>query len=87
MTRERDAKDRRVVYACLTERGAEVAETVAVAHFANEERMLAELSDAERRRLGELLGKLERSLETAERTPPDRAALMASVRRDPMHNP
>lgn len=85
--RERDAQDRRVVYACLTERGVEVADVVAVAHFANEERMLAELSDAERRRLSQLLGKLERSLETAEQTPPDRAALTASVRQDQAHNP
>ncbi|MFD5064229.1 MarR family winged helix-turn-helix transcriptional regulator [Streptomyces sp. NPDC058394] len=71
VTRERDPGDRRVVYARLTDRGIEIADVVAVAHFANEERMLAELTGAERRQLGRLLGKLERSLETAERTPPD----------------
>ncbi|MGW2063132.1 MarR family transcriptional regulator [Streptomyces sp. AM2-3-1] len=71
VTRERDPDDRRVVYAQLTDRGIEIADVVAVAHFANEERMLAELTGAERRQLGRLLGKLERSLETAERTPPD----------------
>ncbi|MFD8689734.1 MarR family winged helix-turn-helix transcriptional regulator [Streptomyces sp. NPDC059651] len=87
VTRERDEADRRIVYARLTERGTEIADVVAVAHFANEERMLAELSGAERHRLGLLLGKLERSLETAERTPPDRAALAASIRRDPPHHP
>ncbi|MFC8263573.1 MarR family winged helix-turn-helix transcriptional regulator [Streptomyces sp. NPDC057291] len=71
VTRERDPGDRRVVYARLTDRGIEIAGVVAVAHFANEERMLAELTGAERTQLGRLLGKLERSLETAERTPPD----------------
>ncbi|WP_406322672.1 MarR family winged helix-turn-helix transcriptional regulator [Streptomyces sp. NBC_01637] len=71
VTRERDPGDRRVVYARLTDRGIEIADVVAVAHFANEERMLAELTGAERRQLGRLLGKLERSLETAERTPSD----------------
>lgn len=81
VTRERDAGDRRIVYARLTARGVEIAEVVAAAHFANEERMLAELSEEERRRLGRLLGKLERSLETAGQTPPDRVALGASVPR------
>lgn len=87
VTRERDAQDRRVVYACLTERGAEVADVVAVAHFANEERMLSELSAPERRTLARLLSKLERSLETAEQAPPARAALSASVPRDSTQSP
>ncbi|MFC9626000.1 hypothetical protein ACFTXM_40600 [Streptomyces sp. NPDC056930] len=82
MTREHDPDDRRVVYARLTGRGIEIADVVAVAHFANEQRMPAELSESERRRLGRLLGKLERSLETAERTPPDPEALTAAARRD-----
>jgi DNA-binding MarR family transcriptional regulator len=69
VVRERDAEDRRVVYARLTDKGLEVADTVAHAHFANEARMLDGLTDAERRQLGRLLSKLERSLEKAERTP------------------
>ncbi|WP_346771922.1 MarR family transcriptional regulator [Streptomyces sp. JH14] len=80
VTRERDPGDRRVVHARLTDRGIEIADVVAVAHFANEERMLAELTEAERRQLGRLLGKLERSLETAERTPPDPGAAAVAVR-------
>ncbi|MFI6729694.1 MarR family transcriptional regulator [Streptomyces sp. R-74717] len=82
VTRERDLDDRRVVHARLTERGIEIADVVAVAHFANEQRMLAELSESECRQLGRLLGKLERSLETAERTPPDPEALKAATRKD-----
>ncbi|MER5279738.1 MarR family transcriptional regulator [Streptomyces sp. NPDC002809] len=87
VTRERDTTDRRIVYARLTERGTEIADVVAVAHFANEERMLAELSATDRRSLSLLLGKLERSLETAEQTPPDRAALNAPIRRDVTPDP
>lgn len=70
VARERDPDDRRVVYARLTEKGLEVVDTVAEAHFANENRMLAGLSETERRQLGRLLSKLERSLEEAERTAP-----------------
>ncbi|MCO5972228.1 MarR family winged helix-turn-helix transcriptional regulator [Actinoallomurus soli] len=69
--RERDPDDRRVVYARLTDRGLEAINTVAAAHFANEKRMLAGLTDAEQRQLGRLLRKLERSLELAEQTPPE----------------
>ncbi|MEV8634098.1 MarR family transcriptional regulator [Streptosporangium sp. NPDC051023] len=67
VVRERDADDRRVVYARLTDRGLDLVERVAEAHFANERGMLEGLSEAERQRLGRLLSKLERSLENAER--------------------
>lgn len=70
VARERDPDDRRVVYARLTDKGFEVVNTVAAAHFANEHRMLEGLSGAERRQLGRLLSKLERSLERAEQTTP-----------------
>lgn len=65
VTRERDPDDRRVVYACLTEKGLEVTRAVADDHFANELRMLAGLTGAERQQLARLLGKLERSLDAA----------------------
>lgn len=62
-TRERDPADRRVVYAQLTDKGLVVVEETARAHFANEAKMLAGLSDPERRQLSVLLRKLEHSLE------------------------
>lgn len=68
VARQRDSDDRRVVYAQLTDKGLEVINTVAEAHFTNEDRMLAGLTAAERRQLGWLLSKLERSLEHAERS-------------------
>ncbi|WP_285580427.1 MarR family winged helix-turn-helix transcriptional regulator [Actinoallomurus iriomotensis] len=74
VTRERDSDDRRVVFAQLTDKGLDVVNTVAKAHFANEDRMLAGLNEAERRQLGLLLSKLERSLEHAEQNPPAAAA-------------
>ncbi|MFF5264014.1 MarR family winged helix-turn-helix transcriptional regulator [Actinomadura viridis] len=66
IVRERDPHDRRVVYARLTEKGLELTNAVVTEHFANERRMLAGLSEAERHRLARLLGLLERSLEQAE---------------------
>jgi DNA-binding MarR family transcriptional regulator len=67
ITRERDTADRRVVYAQLTEAGLELVNQVVREHFANEVRMLSGLTGAERQQLAGLLGKLERSLEAAER--------------------
>lgn len=61
--RERDAQDRRIVYAQLTDAGLRVVDETARAHFANEARMLAELSPEERRQLAVLLRKLEHSLD------------------------
>lgn len=66
ITRERDADDRRVVYAQLTEVGLKLINDVAREHFTNELRMLAGLSGSERAQLAGLLSKLERSLEAAE---------------------
>lgn len=68
VTRVRDTEDRRVVYAQLTDKGLQVIEDAAVAHFANESRMLAGLSEAERDRLAGLLRKLEHSIESSEST-------------------
>ncbi|MFC9977289.1 MarR family winged helix-turn-helix transcriptional regulator [Spirillospora sp. NPDC127200] len=71
ITRERDPQDRRVVHARLTDEGLELTNAVVAEHFANEQRMLAGLSEAERRQLARLLGKLERSLEQAETALPE----------------
>jgi DNA-binding MarR family transcriptional regulator len=56
--RRRDPDSKRNVLIALTKRGHEVFERVAPAHLANEERLLAALSDADRRALEELLRKL-----------------------------
>lgn len=67
VVRERDPEDRRVVYACLTDKGRELTIAVTEDHFANELRMLSGLSEPEHRQLAKLLRKLERSLREAER--------------------
>lgn len=64
--RVRDLKDARVVHVQLTQKGAELIDLLAAAHFANERRMLTGLTHAERRALAELLRGLERSLEASE---------------------
>jgi DNA-binding MarR family transcriptional regulator len=56
--RRRDPESKRTVRIALTKRGREVFERVAPAHLANEDRLLAALSDAERQVLEELLRKL-----------------------------
>jgi DNA-binding MarR family transcriptional regulator len=56
--RRRDPDSKRNVLIDLTERGREVFERVAPAHLANEARLLAGLSDEDRRLLEELLRKL-----------------------------
>jgi len=60
--RERDADDRRVVHAQLTDAGLKLIDQVAREHFANELEMLSGLSKPERAQLAALLAKLERSL-------------------------
>ncbi|GAA4471266.1 MarR family transcriptional regulator [Rhodococcus olei] len=60
--RERDADDRRIVYAELTDAGLDLIDTVARDHFANEVRMLAGLSETERAELAVLLRRLEESI-------------------------
>lgn len=66
--RERDHDDKRVVYVKLTEKGLELIEKVAADHFANEEKLLVGLTTSERRQLGQLLSRLERSLDVFEAT-------------------
>ncbi|MFJ3670449.1 MarR family winged helix-turn-helix transcriptional regulator [Streptomyces sp. NPDC090106] len=62
LVRERDAEDRRVVYSRLTDAGLAKVDELFAAHLENERRMLSGLSPAERRQLGGLLSKLERSI-------------------------
>lgn len=64
--RDRDPDDRRVVYVQLTDKGLEVIDEVAAAHFANEAQMLGGLSQTERTQLARLLSRLEHSLDLAE---------------------
>lgn len=64
VTRERDVEDRRVVYAQLTPEGEESARKVALAHFANEARLLELLDHGDRNQLAKLLRELEHSMRT-----------------------
>lgn len=64
--RDRDPGDRRVVYVGLTDKGLEIIDEVAAAHFANEATMLAGLTPTERTQLARLLGRLEHSLDLAD---------------------
>jgi DNA-binding MarR family transcriptional regulator len=66
VVRERDPDDRRVVYARLTDEGLRVVDTTAEAHFGNESRMLANLSQDKRKQLARLLLELEHSIVTSE---------------------
>lgn len=68
VTRERDELDKRVVYVQLTDLGLELIEKVAAAHFANEQNLLVGLTATERRQLGQLLSRLERSIDVYETT-------------------
>ncbi|MEE2034272.1 MarR family winged helix-turn-helix transcriptional regulator [Rhodococcus chondri] len=65
--RERDADDRRIVHAELTDAGKKLVDAVAVAHFENETRMLAEMSTDDQVELAGLLRKLEHSIMRNER--------------------
>jgi DNA-binding MarR family transcriptional regulator len=68
VTRERDEVDKRVVYVQLTHAGLELIEKVVAAHFANEQELLVGLTASERRQLGQLLNRLERSIDVYETT-------------------
>jgi DNA-binding MarR family transcriptional regulator len=61
--REPDAADRRNVFVALTAPGLECIDTVAPLHLANEDRLLAALSAAEREALAGLLRTALRSFE------------------------
>jgi DNA-binding MarR family transcriptional regulator len=58
IAREPDPADRRGVAIVLTDAGREVVDRVTAAHLANEQRLLAGLTAAERDRLAALLRKL-----------------------------
>ncbi|MFF0488224.1 MarR family winged helix-turn-helix transcriptional regulator [Nocardia sp. NPDC004068] len=61
-----DARDRRAVRVALTEAGRTLIDEVVTAHTRNETRLLAALSDAERRELDRLVRVLLDSLESAQ---------------------
>ncbi|KQY50997.1 MULTISPECIES: MarR family winged helix-turn-helix transcriptional regulator [unclassified Nocardioides] len=69
--RQRDGVDNRVVYVTLTEAGRRLIDEVADAHFANEQRMLAGLTNKQRTNLSALLGELESSLRAVVQLGPD----------------
>jgi DNA-binding MarR family transcriptional regulator len=54
----------------LTARGRKLVDEIAPIHLENEERLLASLTDADRRALEGLLRRLARSLEATQPTPP-----------------
>lgn len=66
VVREKDAADGRVVHVQLTPAGLELIDQVTRAHFANEEKMLAGLTETERKQLAKLLRVLEHSLDAAD---------------------
>jgi DNA-binding MarR family transcriptional regulator len=65
ITREPDPQDRRGTLITLTDAGHRLIDSVTEAHLANERRLLAVLSDDERRQLADLLRSLQLGL------PPD----------------
>jgi DNA-binding MarR family transcriptional regulator len=62
ITRDPDPDDRRGTLITLTDAGRELVDTASEAHLANERGLLSSLSDAERRRLADLLRKLQLGL-------------------------
>ena len=62
ITRAPDPRDRRGVLITLTPAGLELIDTVTDAHLANEQRLLSSLSASDRRRLADLLRKLQLGL-------------------------
>jgi DNA-binding MarR family transcriptional regulator len=57
--RSPDPQDRRAVVITLTAKGREIIDATTEAHLANERRLLAALSEAERGQLADLLRKLQ----------------------------
>jgi DNA-binding MarR family transcriptional regulator len=62
ITRAPDPADRRATIITLTPKGLELIDSVTAAHLDNERRLLATLSEAEQRRLADLLRKLRLGL-------------------------
>ena len=62
VTREPDPADRRGTLITLTPKGLELIDSVTEAHLDNERRLLAGLTEAEQRRLADLLRKLRLGL-------------------------
>jgi DNA-binding MarR family transcriptional regulator len=62
ITRAPDPVDRRATIITLTPKGLELIDSVTAAHLDNERRLLATLSEAEQRRLADLLRKLRLGL-------------------------
>ena len=60
-----DPQDRRGTLITLTDEGHELIDSVTEAHLANEHRLLGALTDAEQRRLADLLRKLQLGLPPA----------------------
>jgi len=60
--RDPDPEDRRGTLITLTAAGLALVDTASEAHLANEHRLLAALTDAEQRRLADLLRKLQLGL-------------------------
>jgi DNA-binding MarR family transcriptional regulator len=56
----------------LTSRGRKLVDEIAPIHLDNEERLIASLTEQDRRALEDLLRRLARSLEETHPTPPDR---------------
>jgi DNA-binding MarR family transcriptional regulator len=69
--RQRDARDRRVVYSQLTDAGLAVIEQAITKHLEYEHRLLTGLTPREREQLAGLLSKLETSILDAERVSGD----------------
>jgi DNA-binding MarR family transcriptional regulator len=62
ITREPDPDDRRGTLITLTPAGHRLIDSVTEAHLDNERRLLSELTNAEQRRLADLLRKLQLGL-------------------------
>jgi DNA-binding MarR family transcriptional regulator len=62
ITRGPDPADRRAILITLTDQGRRLIDRASEAHLANEQRLLSVLTDAERRRLADLLRKLRLGL-------------------------
>ena len=62
IARRPDPSDRRGTLITLTDRGRELIDTLTAAHLENERRILAALSEADRRQLADLLRKLQLGL-------------------------